>query len=478
MEQLKLSIAQLSNYTNYILLALCALLILCIALLFAVLRKQKKMNKALSERDEITVLGEQMLSSFKAQDERLNALFYTQRQLNDSLATQSAQTRDLFGTQQQLFLQSSADSQRMNDQRFDALGARLDTISQGQETRLHRIAATLDERLAANDQRSERLRASLTTGLDNLQKDNAEKLEKMRQTVDEKLHETLNRRLGESFSLVNERLEQVYKGLGEMQTLANGVGDLKRVLTNVKSRGIWGEMQLGNLLEQMLVPSQYDENVKVIPSSADRVEFAIRLPGNGDGNQPVYLPIDSKFPVEAYERLLSANEGGDAAQISAASADLARSIRTEATRISKKYIMPPYTTDFAVMFLSTEGLYAEALRCRGLMEELQQKHRILVAGPSTLTSLLSSLQVGFRTLAIEQRSAEVWQLLGAVKTEFSAFSELLEKTQQRLRQASDSIEKASIKTRKITRRLRDVEALESSASTAMLGLGDEDSLEE
>jgi DNA recombination protein RmuC len=309
--------------------------------------------------------------------------------------------------------------------------------------------------------------------MEKMQKDNAEKLENMRRTVDEKLHETLNKRLGESFSLVNERLEQVYKGLGEMQNLATGVGDLKRVLSNVKTRGIWGEVQLGALLSQMLAPAQYAENVAVVPGSSERVEFAVILPGKDETNK-VYLPIDSKFPLEGYERLLSASEGGDAAQVASAANDLCNAIRTEAKRISKKYIAPPHTTDFAVMFLATEGLYAEALRSRGLMEELQQNQRVLVAGPSTLSALLSSLQLGFRTLAIEQRSAEVWQLLGAVKTEFGRFSDLLDQTQQRLHQAGETIQKASARTRAINRRLRDVEALNDAQSAKLLPLDDEE----
>ena len=314
------------------------------------------------------------------------------------------------------------------------------------------------------------MRSTLSAGMERMQRDNAEKLEKMRLTVDEKLHETLNRRLGESFSLVNERLEQVYKGLGEMQSLASGVGDLKKVLTNVKTRGIWGEVQLGTLLSQILAPAQYAENVQVIPSSAERVEYAVILPGSGEGSR-VFLPIDSKFPMEAYERLLTASEAGDADAVNGASAELCAAIRTEAKRISKKYIEPPYTTDFAIMFLATEGLYAEALRCRGLTEELQEKQRVVVAGPTTLNALLTSLQVGFRTLAIEQRSGEVWQLLGAVKTEFGRFSDLLDQTQQRLRQAGETIEKAAVRTRAINRRLRDVEALGTAQTDRMLSSG-------
>ena len=329
----------------------------------------------------------------------------------------------------------------------------------------------LNSLLERNDARMESLRRTLDEGLQRISGENRRQLEEMRQTVDEKLHETLNKRLGESFSLVNERLEQVYKGLGEMQSLATGVGDLKRVLSNVKTRGIWGEVQLGTLLSQMLAPGQYAENVAVVPGSAERVEFAVILPGRDDTHK-IYLPIDSKFPMEDYDRLLTAVDGGDPTQVNAASNELCGAIRIEAKRIAKKYIVPPYTTDFAVMFLATEGLYAEALRSRGLMEELQQNQRVLIAGPSTLSALLSSLQLGFRTLAIEQRSAEVWQLLGAVKTEFGRFSDLLDQTQQRLRQAGETIEKASVRTRAINRRLRDVEALSDAQSVKLLPLDD------
>ena len=410
----------LSSYMPQILAAICILLAVCCGLLIAALRRTRHQEEE-SERVE------------------------------EHLRSEMAR-------QQQSQLAAAAENRRALEQRMDMLSTRLDVFDQSQDIRLHRIAATLDDKLSANDQRAEQLRSTLSAGMERMQRDNAEKLEKMRLTVDEKLHETLNRRLGESFSLVNERLEQVYKGLGEMQTLASGVGDLKRVLTNVKTRGIWGEVQLGTLLGQILAPAQYAENVQVIPHSAERVEYAVILPGSGEGSR-VYLPIDSKFPMEAYERLLAASEAGDADAVNAASAELCAAIRTEAKRISKKYIEPPYTTDFAIMFLATEGLYAEALRTRGLTEELQREQRILVAGPTTITALLNSLQVGFRTLAIEQRSAEVWQLLGAVKTEFGRFGDLLDQTQQRLRQAGETIEKAAVRTRAINRRLRDVEAL-------------------
>lgn len=425
-------VEMLSSYMPQILAAICILLLVCVALVIALLRRTRHQEE---------------------ESERL------EEHLRSELARQ-----------QQAELAAAAENRRALEQRMDMLSTRLDVFDQSQDIRLHRVAATLDDKLSANDQRAEQLRSTLSLGMERMQRDNAEKLEKMRLTVDEKLHETLNRRLGESFSLVNERLEQVYKGLGEMQSLASGVGDLKKVLTNVKTRGIWGEVQLGTLLSQILAPAQYAENVQVIPSSAERVEYAVILPGSVEGSR-VFLPIDSKFPMEAYERLLTASEAGDADAVNGASAELCAAIRTEAKRISKKYIEPPHTTDFAIMFLATEGLYAEALRSRGLVEELQREQRVLVAGPTTITALLNSLQVGFRTLAIEQRSAEVWQLLGAVKTEFGRFGDLLDQTQQRLRQAGETIEKAAVRTRAINRRLRDVEALGTAQTDRMLSSG-------
>ena len=370
-------------------------------------------------------------------------------------------------------IQSMEERGRDEALRFTDLSARLDAFGESQDARLHRVSATLEEKLAQNEARMEKMRVTVNDSMAHLQEENAKKLEEMRVTVDEKLHATLDKRLGESFSLVNERLEQVYKGLGEMQSLASGVGDLKKVLTNVKTRGVWGEMQLGALLSQVLSPSQYDENVAVVPGSPQRVEFAVKLPGQGDGL--VYLPIDSKFPIEDYDRLLAAYDIGDQAVITAASNALQTALKIEAKRIAGKYIAPPHTTDFAIMFLPIEGLYAEALRFRGLTEELQEKMRIVVAGPTTLNALLTSLQVGFRTLAIEKRTDEVWQLLSAVKTEFGKFSLLLDSTQKKLHAAAESIESASRKTRTIERKLRQVEALDEGGAARLLD-GDNDDL--
>lgn len=351
--------------------------------------------------------------------------------------------------------------------RTQAISQQLENIRISQDQRLQHMQRQLDDKLNQNEERMERMRDTLHKSVTQLQQENSKKLEEMRVTVDEKLHATLDKRLGESFQQVSQRLEMVYKGLGEMQTLASGVGDLKKVLTNVKTRGVWGEMQLGNLLSQVLTPSQYDENVAVVPGSAQRVEYAVKLPGQGDNT--VYLPIDSKFPLEDYERLLSAYDTADPDAVSLATAALQQALKTEAKRIASKYIQPPHTTDFAVMFLPIEGLYAEALRIRGLAEQLQQHHRIIVAGPTTLNALLTSLQVGFRTLAIEKRTDEVWQLLSAVKTEFGNFANLLEATQKRMHAVTQSIETATRKTRTIERKLRQVEALDEGEAVRLLG---------
>ncbi len=345
-------------------------------------------------------------------------------------------------------------------QQGETLVGRMDAANMLMEQRLHNLSMQLGDRL-------ERVRDTLDAGMTRLRAENSQKLDEMRKTVDEKLHDTLNKRLGESFSRVSEQLENVYKGLGDMQKLATGVGDLKKVLTNVKTRGIWGEVQLGALLAQALDPSQFEQNAAVKQGSQERVEFAVKLPGREDG-KAVLLPIDSKFPAEDYARLLAASEAGDAELVAQCQKALTAALKTQAKTISQKYIAPPGTTDFAIMFLPTEGLYAEALRAPGMVEDLQTSYRVVAAGPTTLLALLNSLQMGFRTLAIEKRSGEVWELLGAVKTEFARFSGILEKTQQRLRQASESIDDAAKKTRHIERRLRDVQAIGAQSAVDLL----------
>ena len=346
------------------------------------------------------------------------------------------------------------------------------TIAGVQNNQIDSIAQQLAKLVESNEKRLGEVRLTLETKLKELQTDNATRLEEMRKTVDEKLHATLEKRLGESFKQVSDRLEAVHKGLGEMQTLAAGVGDLKRVLTNVKSRGTWGEVQLSALLEQTLTAEQYAKNVATVPGSRDIVEFAIKLPGQ-DVRSPVWLPIDSKFPVEDYERLLGAQERADIAGVEEACKAIDNRIKLEAKTIREKYIAPPHTTDFAILFLPTEGLYAEALRRPGLADFVQREYRVSIAGPTTLSALLNSLQMGFRTLAIEQRSSEVWELLSAVKTEFGRFGDVLAKTKAQLQTVTNSIGQAETRTRQMTRKLKDVEALPVPAAEALLGKADE-----
>ena len=342
-----------------------------------------------------------------------------------------------------------------------------------QSATLKRFADTMNQTLAtlteSNAQRMLEVRATLEEKIRDLQNDNGVRLEEMRKTVDEKLHATLETRLTESFRHVSDRLEKVHQGLGEMQQLAIGVGDLKRVLTNVKTRGTWGEVQLEMLLEQVLTAEQYAKNVETIPGSGARVEFAIKLPGQVDGGAPVWLPIDAKFPKEQYERLVEAAERADADGVGQAGRELERAVRLEAKTICEKYLSPPLTTDFAILFLPTEGLYAEVLRRPGLADDLQRRLRVSIAGPSTLSAILNSLQMGFRTLALEKRSSEVWQVLGAVKTEFGKFGDVLTQTKLTLERAAKNIENAEVRSRQMARKLKSVEALPSEAAQLMLG---------
>jgi len=378
------------------------------------------------------------------------------------------------------FARSLADLSTRTDQRLDVLRdtltedarkGRLDA-SESQQRFADTLGQRLNELTQRNEQRIGEMRATLEDRLKELQADNAQKLEQMRATVDEKLQATLTQRLDASFSLVSERLEAVQRGLGEMQQLATGVGDLKRVLSNVKDRGGWGEVQLENLLEQVLTAEQFARSVKVRPDGNEAVDFAIRLPGRQDGDVPVWLPIDAKFPREDYEKLIEAQERGDADAMRIAATQLERAIKVQAKSINEKYVVPPHTTDFAVLFLATEGLYAEAIRRPGLVDALQRDYRIVIAGPTTLAALLNSLQMGFRTLAIEKRSSEVRVLLGAVKTEFGKFATVLEKANSQLDTVQNSIKQAGVRTRAIERQLRGVEALPGEETQKLLG-GDE-----
>lgn len=350
----------------------------------------------------------------------------------------------------------------------DSMAGRLTGMAELQQKQLGDFSQQIGNLTASNEKKLEQMRETVENRVKELQANNAQKLEEMRVVVDEKLHATLEQRLGESFKLVSERLEQVHKGLGEMQNLAAGVGDLKKVLTNVKTRGTWGEVQLGNILEDILAPDQYAANVAVKKNS-ERVEYAIKLPGPDSEGDGLWLPIDAKFPMEDYYRLIEAYELGDAALIDQAVKVLELRIRTKAKEIATKYIEPPATTDFAIMFLPTEGLYAEVLRRPGLFESLRLEHRVSVAGPTTLAAIVSSLSVGFRTLAIQKRSSEVWAVLGAVKTEFGKFGAVLEKTQKKLQEASHTIDEAARRSRAMERKLRTVEALPENEAMSLLG---------
>lgn len=362
------------------------------------------------------------------------------------------------------------DSQMLTS--LSGLEKNLDRLERSLKEDLYRqreeVSRTLMNLTQANEQRMDKLREAVDCQLKAIQEDNGKRLEDMRRTVDEKLNATLEKRLGDSFRLVSDRLEQVHKGLGEMQTLASGVGDLKRVLTNVKTRGMWGEIQLGNLLEQILAPDQYAKNVATKPDTNDRVEFAIKLPGRDESGTIVWLPIDAKFPQEDYQRLLDFQDQANVLGVEEAGKALEGRIKNEAKTIAAKYICVPHTTDFAILFLPVEGLYAEVLRRPGLCDILMREYKVIIAGPTTFAALLNSLQMGFRTLVIERRSSEVWSLLGAVKTEFGKFGDLLDKTSKKLSEASDQIDKAAKKTRTIERKLKEVQELPAAEALVLL----------
>ncbi|MEI6587852.1 MAG: DNA recombination protein RmuC [Candidatus Moraniibacteriota bacterium] len=335
----------------------------------------------------------------------------------------------------------------------DSIDKRIFTLAEMQNKNFTGFSDKLGEVIEKNDKKMEYVRETIEKRLENIQKDNSEKLEKMRETVDEKLHATLEKRLGESFKLVSDRLEQVHKGLGEMQTLATGVGDLKKVLQNVKTRGTWGEVQLGSLLDQIMTIEQYEKNVATKKGSNDRVEFAIKIPAKDDKIKNIWLPIDAKFPLEDFQNLIDAEEKCDLTLIASLGKALELRIKSEAKDIKEKYLDPPYTTDFGILFLPIEGLYAEVLRRPGLADTLQRDFKVIITGPTTIAAILNSLQMGFRTLAIEKRSSDVWATLGAIKTEFATFGDLLDKTHKKLQEASNTIESASRKSRTIERKL-------------------------
>ena len=388
------------------------------------------------------------LETIQAQNERL------ERELRTELANARAETTQ------------NAKSAR------DELATNLAQFTQALQSQLASIASLQNERLAtltqSNEQRMEAVRATVESRLELLRTDNAQKLDQMRNTVDEKLHETLELRLGERFKMVSDRLEQVHKGLGEMQSLATGVGDLKKVLTNVKSRGGWGEVQLGALLDEMLSPGQYARNVATVPGRREIVEYAVKFPGRSEDGTPCWLPIDCKFPLEDYRRLQEAIDRADVGMVEHSRKALEDFFKFEARKIREKYIEPPHTTDFAILFIPTESLYAEAVSRPGLAESLQRDSKVMLAGPMNLAALLNSLQLGFRTLAIEKSSTEVWRVLGAVKTEFGKFGELLAKAKQKLDAVGTTLDDASKKSTTIARKLRDVETLPQAEADRLL----------
>jgi DNA recombination protein RmuC len=443
-------------------------------------------DDARAARDE---LREQSASQAEALDRRLSAL---DARFTDFVTIQTGQfsamrSEALDGRQKledavRLSSESFAETQtsRLRETN-EAMQSLSDRLSAAQKEQREAQTAGLKEAVAAihtlmeqNNARHEALRASVSDSLEKVRTDNAQKLEEMRQTVDEKLQGTLEKRLGESFQLVSDRLEQVHRGLGEMQTLATGVGDLKRLMGNVKSRGGWGEAQLEMLLQDILTPEQYSANVRIRPDSSEIVEFAVKLPGKGDSDQPLWLPIDAKLPREDYERLVAAQEAGAADEVEQASAALERFIRQQARIICDKYVHPPYSTDFAVMHLPTEGLFAEVIRRPGLVSELQNTHRVMVTGPTTLAALLTSLQMGFRTLAIEKRSSEVWQILAAAKAEFQKYGDVWEKLGKQLDTAKRTVDEAGKRTRAVSRKLRDVDVLSTQSTSPFLEVFDGD----
>ena len=400
---------------------------------------------------------QQMLALMQAQAERTDRLERElRREVSDSARGQRQEVTQTLATFQDTLLKQGAETTRTQNAQIDAFAQQLVQLRGTLGDTLTQQLQALSE---ANARRLGEVRATLEAQLNQLQQSNATKLDEMRATVDEKLHKTLETRLAESFQHVAQRLEQVHKGLGEMQSLAAGVGDLKHLLTNVKTRGMFGEAQLAALLEQVFTPEQYATQVATRPGSRNVVDFAIRLPGKGDDGTPVWLPIDAKFPNEDYERLLEAQRVADPIAADAAAKALEARVRLEAKSIAEKYLEPPHTTDFALLFLPTEGLYAEVLRRPGLVEALQREHRVTLAGPTTLLAMLNALQMGFRTLALEKRSSEVWQVLGAVKTEFGKFGDVLAKVKNQTQTVLNTLESAEVRSRAMGRALKKVEAL-------------------
>lgn len=430
--------------------------LLIIALLIVLLLRENKRNQSQDANPllpQIEKIKDAMSAEAKAtRQETSESTIKLMKELGEMIANSQRTTGDMQGNKiTELTLQSTINHKKLVDT--------LNNMIQGVDNRISNFTKE-------NEQKLENIRTTVKESLKDMQQENGKKLDEMRLTVDQKLQKTLEDRIGQSFKIVSDRLEQVYKGLGEMQTLASGVGDLKKILSNVKTRGILGEIQLGAILEQILSPEQYETNIATIKGSKNVVEYAVKLPGNEDG--VVYLPIDSKFPGDSYSNLVTAYESGDQAEIDRCGALLERVIKLSAKDIRDKYIEPPYTTDFGIMFLPFEGLYAEVVR-RGLVETLQRDYRINIAGPTTMAALLNSLQMGFKTLAVQKRTSEVWNILGAVKTEFDKFGIVLEATQQRLDQANKELDKlVGVRTRQIQRKLKDVTYLAEDKTSELL----------
>jgi DNA recombination protein RmuC len=441
------------GFTNLLLILVGVILAAAVFLLILLVRRRE-------------IKSQDFFATLEKQQERIEHMVRDEFTRNRQESAGSArQSRQEIGS----ILKSSSDSQLRQ----------MGEVAGMQKDQLDSFSKQLLALTKLNEDKLENLRKTIEAQLRAMQEDNSRKLEQMRAVVDEKLQSTLEKRLGESFKQVSERLEQVYRGLGEMRSLATGVGDLKKVLTNVKTRGTWGEIRLSHILEQILTPDQYEVNVATKKASSERVEFAIKLPGQGSHKEKiVWLPIDSKFPQEDYQRLLDAQEAADKVQAEKSVKNLETRVKAEAKSIREKYIDPPHTTDFGIMFLPVEGLYAEVLRRPGLCDSLQRDYRIVVTGPTTLAALLNSLQMGFRTLAIEKRSSEVWELLGAVKTQFSKFGEVLAKTKKKLQEASNTIDKAEVRTRVISRKLSKVQELPLADSATLIepAVGDDDEM--
>ena len=467
-------------YLQFILGFIIILLLILIVLVFIIFKRGNQSNfdelkNRLNEyekylnrqenilKDEFSRNREDFNKSSMNSIEQLNSIFKTftgvleqrQKNLQDFVGNSARENREELKNSlksfEERFSNNVKDFNELQRQKFDTLTNKLEELTNKTENKL------------------EKLKEVIELKLNSIQEDNNLKLEKMRETVDEKLHKTLETRLGESFKLVSERLELVQKGLGEMQTLATGVGDLKKVLSNVKTKGVLGEYQLANILEEILTPDQYSKNVKIKKNTNENVEFAIKLPSKDDSNKFLLLPIDSKFPSEDYENLLNAYDIGEPLSIEKYKKSLEQKIKIFAKSIREKYIDPPYTTEFAIMFLPFEGLYAEVLRIPGIFETIQKESKITITGPTTLSAFLSSLQMGFRSLAVEKRTSEIWNILGAVRTEFGKFGEVLEKTKNKLEQASKEIENAGVRSRAIEKKLKTVQELPREESIQLLG---------